>query len=71
MKLFNQLSIFKDCILFNDTIVVPKFLQPLALSQFPEGHPGICAMKAQARSLIWFPEMDQAIVDLVNCWSAC
>ena len=28
-------------------------------------------MKAQAKSKIWFPGMDQAIVDSVNSCSAC
>ena len=34
-------------------------------------HPGICGMKAIARTCVWWPKMDEEIEEAVKCCSVC
>ena len=70
-NLVSQLSLMKGCILFQNRVVIPQTLQQLVLNQMHEGHPGITAMKSQARSLIWYPNMDRDITELVKACPSC
>ena len=67
----NQMTLMKGCIIFNDRVLIPNDLRIPVLQQFHEGHPGICAMKAAARSLIWYPNMDKDIELLVKSCDIC
>ena len=40
----------------------------MVLAELHSGHPGITRMKALARQLVWWPNLDRAIEELVkNC----
>ena len=41
------------------------------LQELHVGHPGICRMKALARSYIWWPNLDESIEDMVQDCSIC
>jgi len=66
-----DMTLMKGCILYNNRVVVPEQLRNRVLLQFHEGHPGICAMKSLARSLIWYPGLDNDITNLVKACSSC
>ena len=61
----------RGCILYNNRVLIPQSLRKEVLSQFHEGHPGVCAMKSVARSLIWYPGIDTDITQLVASCSTC
>lgn len=70
-SMIDKLSILKGCILYCDRVFIPPSLRKLVLDQFHEGHPGICAMKSTARSLIWYPGIDNEIERLVKSCTSC
>ena len=70
-KLITEMSILKGCIMYNNRVFIPESLREPVLRQFHEGHPGICAMKSLARSLIWYPGMDKDIASVVNSCPKC
>ena len=65
------MSIFQGCILYNEKVLVPTALQQPVLRVIHEGHPGIVAMKSIARSLVWYPNIDNDIENLVKSWPEC
>ena len=64
-----SLSIVKGCIMYQQCrVFIPSSLRKQVLELFHVSHPGVVAMKALARSLIWYPGMDSDISSLVlNC----
>lgn len=52
-------------------MVIPFKLQGLLLDELHECHPGMCCMKALARSFIWWPGIDQDIEDRVRFCADC
>jgi hypothetical protein len=69
--IISEMSILKGCILYNSRVFIPQSLRKLVLNQIHEGHPGICAMKSIARSLIWYPGIDKDITELVKSCTQC
>ena len=67
----DKLSIVKGCILYNNRVFIPEILRARVLESFHESHPGICAMKSLARSLIWYPGIDNDITNVVKGCSQC
>ena len=67
----NELSIMKGCIMYKDRVFVPEAIRESVLKLFHEGHPGICAMKQLARSLVWFHGMDDKIAKIVQSCNVC
>ena len=67
----NQLSIFDDCIMFGNRVFIPESLRTIVLNQIHDGHPGISAMKSIARSIIWYPNLDIDIENLVKSCNQC
>ena len=67
----DELSTEDGCILWGQRVIVPPSLQKDVLQEFHVGHPGICRMKALARSYIWWPNLDESIEDMVQDCSIC
>ena len=70
-KCSDRLSILKECIMFDNRIVIPEALREIVLKQFHEDHPGIVAMKSSVRSLIWYPGIDNDVERLVKSCTIC
>ena len=52
-------------------VVIPVTLQERLLEDLDECHPGMCRMKALARSFVWWPGIDQDIEDQVKFCQDC
>ena len=70
-KYMDRLSIMKGCILYNNRVFIPKPLRSAVLNILHDDHPGICNMKSIARSLIWYPKLDEDITNLVKSCTLC
>ncbi|XP_043197488.1 uncharacterized protein K02A2.6-like [Amphibalanus amphitrite] len=66
-----ELSLEMGCLLWGNRVVVPEKLQGRLLRLLHDGHPGIGAMKATARSTVWWPAMNNAIENTVKCCERC
>ena len=66
-----DMTIFQGCILYNNKVFVPSSLRNSVLNIIHDNHPGIVAMKAIARSLVWFPGIDAEIENLVKSCPEC
>ena len=54
--------------MYFNRVFIPDALRSKVLNLFHDNHPGIVAMKALTRSLIWYPGLDKDIKSLVqNC----
>ncbi|XP_041771477.1 uncharacterized protein K02A2.6-like [Anopheles merus] len=63
-------STVEGCILVGERVLIPEKLRKQCLSQLHRGHPGIQRMKAIARSYVFWPSLNEDIIDLVsNCHS--
>ena len=59
------------CLLWGARVVVPAVLRADVLQMLHEQHPGMCRMKAIARSHVWWPSLDTAIEEQVRSCSPC
>uniref|UniRef100_A0A131XQ90 RNA-directed DNA polymerase n=1 Tax=Ixodes ricinus TaxID=34613 RepID=A0A131XQ90_IXORI len=66
-----ELSLHRDCILWGSRVVIPEAARKAVLELLHANHPGMTAMKASARSLMWWPKMDQEIEDFVRRCDRC
>jgi hypothetical protein len=66
-----ELSVEDGCLLWGNRVVVPEKGRAQILSLLHEGHPGILRMKRLARSVAWWPGMDEAIESTVNKCQLC
>ena len=67
-KLRDQLTIRDQCLLFASRVVVPLKLQAEVLKLLHAGHPGIVRSKALARSVVWWPPLnDDIVLHCKNC----
>ncbi len=66
-----ELSLDDGCILWGRRVVIPEKLQGSMLEELHECHPGMCRMKALARSFVWWPGIDQDIEDMVRQCDSC
>ena len=53
-----ELTVESDCLLWGHRVIIPSELQGKVLKELHETHPGICRMKALARSYVWWPQLD-------------
>lgn len=67
----DSLSLIKNCIMLGNRIVIPVALQKGVLNQLHIGHPGIVRMKSIARSFVYWPNIDDDVVQLVQQCSHC
>ena len=66
-----NLSIVKGCIMYQNRVFIPVSLRSKVLNLFHQNHPGIVAMKSLARSVIWYPGMDNEIQSMVSNCKLC
>ena len=66
-----ELSLEDGCILWGNRVIVPNKLQKQVLEELHEGHPGMNRMKALARSFVWWPGLDEDIMDVVRMCDRC
>ena len=66
-----ELALLDGCILWGSRVVVPEAGRSQLLEELHDGHPGISRMKALARTIVWWPGIDQDVEDTVNQCSAC
>ena len=67
----NELSCEQGCVLWGIRVVVPVSLRSQLLGELHWEHPGVCSMKAVARSFMWWPGLDGEIECLVKSCSVC
>ena len=58
-KIRNDLSLHENVLLYRNRILVPEMLRKCIMKMLHDGHKGIVAMKAEARSFVYWPNMDQ------------
>ena len=66
-----ELSCEQGCVLWGIWVVVPAVLRGRLLNELHWEHPGICSMKAIARSFMWWPGLDGEIELVVKSCTVC
>ena len=66
-----ELSLSDNVILWGSRVVVPSTLRPAILELLHADHQGIAKMKSLARSYVWWPKMDQHLVDTATECDDC
>ena len=66
-----ELSVLQGVVLWGNRAVIPTEGRAAVLKELHEGHPGVSRMKALARSYVWWPGMDEAIVAAVGACRTC
>ena len=67
----DQLATDQGCLLWGLRVIIPPILQAQMLNELHASHPGIVKMKALARSIVWWPNMDKDIEDVVTSCKSC
>lgn len=70
-KVKNELYIDNEIIFYNDRIVVPKSLRKEMLNSLHEGHVGITKTRERAKSLLFWPNINQDITNMVLSCQLC
>lgn len=66
-----ELTVDEGCIVWNNMVVVPESLKTVVVALLHEQHLGISKMKAVARSMVWWPGIDDALEKAVRKCSIC
>ena len=66
-----HLSTDQGCLLWGLRVIIPPSLQAQLLNELHATHPGVVKMKAIARSIMWWPNMDKEIEDMVTSCQNC
>lgn len=67
----DELSILDGCILWGNRLIIPHQGQASILEELHHGHPGVSRMKGLARSLAWWPGMDEDVQEKVRACHTC
>jgi len=69
----NGMTVEGGCVLWGQRVVIPQKWRQKLLQELHRDHPGVCKMKAIARSYIWWPGLNSSIERLakecVDCQS--
>lgn len=65
-----ELSLHCDCLLWGNRVILPELREDV-LAILHANHPGITAMKALARSYVWWPKTDAQIEEFVRHCKPC
>ena len=66
-----ELSVEQGCVLWGRRVVSPPKYRSKILEDLHDQHPGMCRMKALARSYLWWPRLDQEIELEVRTCHVC
>ena len=66
-----ELSCDQGCLLFGMRVVIPAEFQQHLLNELHSEHFGIVRTKAIARSYMWFPDIEEAIENMINSCEVC
>lgn len=67
----HELSADQGCVLWGLRVIVPQMHRQQILKDLHHEHPGICKMKALARSYLWWPGLDGEIENMVQNCAVC
>ena len=67
----NELTADQGCVLWGMHVIIPSLLRNRLLQELHEEHPAIVAMKAFARSYLWWPNLDAEIELMVKNCEVC
>ena len=70
----NVPEVFTLCdhvLLYSERVLISKKLQNRILRDFHTGHPGIIRMKSLMRSYVYWPKMDNDIMDMIEKCKCC
>lgn len=67
----DSISCLENCLLWGHRVIIPEQGHDKMLKLLHSVHQGISSMKAKARSVIWWPNMDQEIEQMVNSCCRC
>ena len=67
----NELSCEQNCIIWDSRVIIPQVFRGKMLKELHWERPGVCAMKAIARTCIWWPKMDEEIKREIKLCSVC
>ena len=67
----SELSLYDGCVLWGNSVVVPKVHREAVLVQLHDGHPGMAKMKAMARMYVWWPGISSEIEQRVRQCHTC
>ena len=66
-----ELTVETECLLWGSRVVIPPQHREQVLQELHVSHPGMCRMKALARTYVWWLGLDQDIEKLVKACSSC
>ena len=66
-----ELMVEGGCLLWGIRVIAPRKIQARLLDELHRDHPGICRMKAVARSYFWWPGVDKSIENIAKSCTAC
>ena len=67
----HELSCEQNCVLWGSRVIIPQVFREKMLKELHWEHPGMCAMKAIARTCVWWPKMDEEIEREIKLCSVC
>lgn len=67
----DELSIDNECVLWDVRVIIPTTLRKSVLNMLHDTHIGAARMKSQARSWMWWPNMDAEIESMVKACFEC
>ena len=71
VKIFRQLSLYKDVIIKGSRILIPEIFVNDVIKSAHEGHQGIIKTKQLLRTRVWFPGMDVKVENFVSNCRGC
>ena len=67
----HELSCEQNCTLWGSRVIIPHSFREKMLKELHWEHPGICAMKAIARTCVLWPKMDEEIEREIKLCTVC